>query len=117
MANENNQELVKEAAAQIEQNFEKTVLDNKIQTMNDELALFAKTQVPDHFRAAIQLRNELEQQDHKQPDLAVNTKALFEKGFKFDGVSQYDNVVNQLTEVLNAQENLNNNPNNDVLLT
>ena len=55
------------AAAQIEQNFEQTVLSNKIQSMNDELDLFSKTQDPDHFKSALQIHQELE--DKNSPGL------------------------------------------------
>ena len=84
--------------------------------MSTELDLFQKTLEPKHFTAALQLRNELIDENHPQEELTVNTKDLYEKGFQFPAVTEYDNVVAQLTEVLNAQDNLNQNQDNPVLL-
>ena len=47
------------AAALIEQNFEATVLKNKVDSMKEELSLFCKTLDPDHFKNAIVMRDEL----------------------------------------------------------
>ena len=105
-----------QAAIQIQSNFEKNVLQTKVNSMKEELGLFSRTQDPKHFRNAIQVRNQLENEDHQQPDLVVDTKELFAKGFTFENVAQYDHVVAQLTEVQNAQDNLNNNQDNDTLM-
>ena len=39
--------------------------------------------------------------------ITVNSKELFEAGFQFPSIVQYDNVQTLLTELQNSQDNLN----------
>ena len=109
MSTDQDESMVQEAAAQIQKAYESTVLTKKIHSMKEELDLFSRTQDPDHFKAAIALRNELNEEGHPQKELIVNTKELFEAGFAFKNVAEYDHVVQMLSDVGNAQDNLNNN--------
>ena len=85
--------------------------------MNDELELFSKTQDPDHFKSALQIHQELEGKNSPVlQELAVNTKQLFQQGFQFADVAKYEHVEKLLTDVQNAQDNLNNNQDNEVLM-
>ena len=45
--------------------------------MNDEFDLFSKTQDPEHYKNAIDVRNQLIEENHDQPELIINTKELF----------------------------------------
>jgi hypothetical protein len=82
-----------EAAVQIQTAFERTVLKKKIESMKEELALFSRTQDADHIMSAIALRNELGEEGHPQQELLINTKELFEKGFSYPNVAEYEHVV------------------------
>ena len=78
--------------------------------MKEEMTLFSKTQDKQHLDDALKMRDALQEKDHLQnlgESLVINTKELFEAGFQFPNIAQYDNVQNQLTEILNAQDNLN----------
>ena len=60
--------------------------------MKEELNLFSRTLEPDHLKSCIELREELLEGNHAVEDLEINTKELFEKGFKFQHVIEYDHV-------------------------
>mmetsp|Transcript_9295 Transcript_9295/g.15656 ORF Transcript_9295/g.15656 Transcript_9295/m.15656 type:complete len:98 (+) Transcript_9295:229-522(+) len=96
-----------EASDLIEQNFEKTVLKNKIDSMKEEMSLFSRTLDSDHLDNAKSMWKELDEENHTQPDLQITSKELFEAGFQFQSVAAYENVQAQLTELQNAQDNLN----------
>ena len=68
-----------------------------------------RDQDKDHLEDALKMRDALVEKEHLDlhEQLIINTKELFEAAFQFPSVAQYDNVQNQLTEVLNAQDNLN----------
>ena len=83
--------------------------------MTDEIDLFSRTQKPENYKNAKDVRNTLIEQNHDQPEQAINTKELFQKGFQFPNVAEYEHVVNLLTEVQTAQENLNNNQDSTIL--
>ena len=87
------------AAELIEQNFQKNVLKNKVDSMKEELSLFSRTLEPEHLEAAKSMRAELEEDKHPQDELVINTKDLYEQGFQFDSVAHYDNVQNLLSEL------------------
>lgn len=105
-----------EAASQIQTAFEHTVLNKKIESLKEETDLFSRTQDPDHFRNAVALKNELNEEGHPQSDILINTKELFEKGFSFNNVAEYDHVVQLLADVQNSQENLSQNEENQTLM-
>jgi len=62
------------------------------------------------------MRNELKEENINEPELVITTKELYKNAFVFPGVSEYDNVNLQLTDVQNAQDNLNQNQDNPVLM-
>ena len=55
------------------------------------------------------MRDGLQEKEHLdvKDQLTVNTKELFEAGFQFPSIAQYDNVQTLLTELQNSQDNLN----------
>ena len=116
MSNDIDDRMQEEAAVQIQESFEHTVLNKKIDQMNEELDIFSRTQDPEHWQAARELKNELNDAGNQQSSLLVNTKQLFEKGFQFENVAQYDHVITMLSEVSDAQDNLNENQENDILM-
>ena len=72
--------------------------------------MFSRTLDEEHWKNAIKVKTELEENDHLTDlQLMINTKDLIEQGFQFPKVATYDNVVSQLTEVQNAEDNLNQN--------
>ena len=60
--------------------------------MKEELAMFSKTLDPDHLKSCIEVREELLEGNNSVEDLQINTKELYEKGFKFPHVVEYDHV-------------------------
>ena len=84
--------------------------------MNSELLEFSKTLDTEHFQAAVDMRNELLEDHINEPELVITTKQLYKNAFVFPGVSEYENVNSQLTDVQNAQDNLNQNQDNPVLM-
>ena len=77
------EEKTMEASDLIEQNFEKSVLKNKIDSLKEEMSLFSRTLDQDHLENAKSLFKELEEENHPQPDLLITCKELFEAGFQF----------------------------------
>ena len=65
---------------------------------------FSKNQDRDHLESALKMRDSLQENEnlHVQDQLVVNSKDLFEAGFQFPSIAQYDNVQNMLTELQNA---------------
>ena len=95
------------------------MLSHKIEQMKEEMSLYSKTQDSEHLEDALKMRDALQEKEHLDlhEQLVINTKELFESGFQFPSVAQYENVQNQLTEILNAQDNLNQNLENPILQT
>ena len=60
--------------------------------MKEELAMFSKSLDPDHLKSCIEIREELLEGNNSVEDLTINTKELYEKGFKFQHVVEYDHV-------------------------
>ena len=60
--------------------------------MKEELNLFCRSLDKSHFESAVEMRNELIEQNHPQDELRINTKDLYEQAFNFPNVAQYDNV-------------------------
>ena len=77
--------------------------------MKEEMLEFSKTQDGDHLESALKMRDGLQEKEHLdvKDQLTVNTKELFEAGFQFPSIAQYDNVQTLLTELQNSQDNLN----------
>ena len=84
--------------------------------MKEELSMFSKTLDPDHLKSCIEIREDLLEGNNSVEDLQINTKELYEKGFKFPHVVEYDHVQSQLAELQSAQENLNQNSDNPILV-
>ena len=94
------QQLNQNSAQTIEENFAKTVLNNKIKQMQDEMVQFSKSLDKEHYTSALMMKKDLEESDHlNNLELQVNTKDLYEQAFVFPNVAQYDHVQQQLTEV------------------
>ena len=100
----------------IEENFKKSKLRAKIDSMKEELNMFSRTLDPDHLKDAMEIREELVDDNSSIDEVLINTKELYEHAFKFANVASYDNVIAQLTEIQNAQDNLNQNTNNPILV-
>ena len=60
--------------------------------MKEELLLFSKTLDPEHLKSCIELREELLEGNNSVEDLTINTKEMYESGFKFQHVVEYDHV-------------------------
>ena len=58
----------------------------------------------------------LDEEGHQQPILKAETKQIYEKAFQFSEVAKNDATVEILADLEAAQWNLNQNPNNQVLL-
>ena len=85
--------------------------------MNKEWELFEKTLDRSHWEKAQKLWSKLEQDGIKQPMLMAHTKELYSNQFSFPEISKNDEVVDILSNVEDAQNNLNSNPSNHILLT
>ena len=61
--------------------------------------MFSKTLDPDHLKSCIEIREELLEGNNSVEDLQINTKELYEKGFRLPHVVEYDHVQSQLAEL------------------
>ena len=60
--------------------------------MKEEISLFSRDLDPDHLKDALEIKYELVDLDIPTEDILINTKELYELGFKFPNVATYDNV-------------------------
>ena len=85
--------------------------------MNEEWKIFCQTQRMDHWNKAQKIWASLEDTGFSQPMLKANSKELFVKNFKFDAIASNDETVAILQDLDIAENNLNQNPDNKILLT
>ena len=60
--------------------------------MKEEISLFSRDLEPEHLTNALEIKDELVDLDIPSEDILINTKELYELGFKFPNVATYDNV-------------------------
>ena len=60
--------------------------------MKEEISLFSRELEPQHLSDALEIKDELSDMNIPQEDILINTKELYELGFKFPNVATYDNV-------------------------
>ena len=60
--------------------------------MKEEISLFSRDLEPEHLTNALEIKDELTDIDIPSEDILINTKELYELGFKFPNVATYDNV-------------------------
>ena len=60
--------------------------------MKEEISLFSRDLEPEHLTNALEIKDELSDIDIPSEDILINTKELYELGFKFPNVATYDNV-------------------------
>lgn len=92
------------------------MVEKKMGKMNEEWLKFEKTANFDHWKKAQEMWAELEQQGDTPPILMANTKQIFAEAFKFPDMATYDFAHNELSKLEMAQTNLNENPDNKILL-
>ena len=112
------EEKKKQALAELEKAKEaknKQVAKKK-KVIDNEWSKFCMTLRMDHWVKAQKLWAKLDKSGSPQPILKANTKELYEKGFKFDSIANNQDTQAILQDLDIAQINLNQNPNNEILL-
>lgn len=88
----------------------------KTEEMKNEWGLFCQTLNMDHWDKAQEMWSFLQKEGNNPDLLKVNTKQYYEKGFNFPEVAKNDDSVEVLQPLDLAQDNLNSNPNNKILI-
>lgn len=91
-------------------------VDAKKAVMNKEWQSFCQTLKVKHWKKAQQIWSKLDDLGFKQPPLKANTKELFKNNFNFDTIATNDDTVAILQDLDIAENNLNQNPDNKILV-
>ena len=64
--------------------------------------MFSKDFDKDHLKNAMEMKQALLDNNNNIEEILINTKDLFEAGFQFPNVAQYEHVQTQLSELQSA---------------
>jgi hypothetical protein len=90
--------------------------DLQVGEMNKQWKMFCQTLRMPYWNKAQKIYSKLDKMGFNEPLLKANTKELYVNAFNFNSIATNDDSVAIMSDLDTAQNNLNANPNNEILL-